>query len=471
MLIILYCKPEEKQGKKRFVRRLRDEFGVRPVKKYTSKSEVDDNDNRDENLYYSLKNPGVNIAIDTTSEFVNKIIETDLTRQMNESKSEEMIRNYKEKDFFIYARPKNNNFGGLWYYAIKKSDIEKAVASKSENYVVVCTNIDIIGEIYKETKENMKRNIHIYCLRRKKYNDVSLNKPIFQITVADIREFLCNENATSKFLNGCPSHAKISVLPFGEERELDFFRNISFFNGLLIVEEHPEMDNNPTNYEKNVDEIITKYIGLVKTTTRKVVVIHSMGPKKFVINFKTKSKRIVSSFPSITDKQMQQQFEKMIRAIYFQEVSTGSVELIFANEIQNQGDGKGSFELTEAILDTISSAQVVIGDFRNLNHNCIYETGYAKGMGKQVYILALEEEKEEMRKLLFDVITNKVEYYDFHKLMESTYCMSLLQMLRMRFGIQSPSKEKNNELIIAVCDINRTEKDVVFYPRMDKPCD
>ena len=409
MLYIIYCKPDKEQGKKEFIDVMEKEFGVIPIKKFTSKPQ---NQNRDRNLI--SVGDGQNL-IETKDEFI---------RAVNEyCKSIGLEGSFDKSTLYIYERVKG---GDKYYYGISRMSVMNAMTS-TENYALVCTNIERIIDIKTDAKQDgslfngdHRVNMYAYCLVRQGAEESNEHRDQ-PLTIGEIKALFASnaEKDMPKWLEQYSDDAEAEILPYGEARELDFFRYIEEFSNLLIIPTYKPFEAHKHEYVRTVCEIIEKYIGLKRLSsqsqqlkqTQVVFVVHPFGEKsKFKIdeNIKIENDPIDHPFELLL-------FKKLIHCLFN---DTRKYELHFADQMMNESSAtEGSFDLNKKICERIEAADIVVVDLSNVNHNCVYELGYARALGKKVLPMATSLHQEAIEKLLFDQKSYSMSFYnpeDFH---------------------------------------------------------
>ena len=411
MLNIIYSRGRSKeennspQGKKTLMRFLQSEYGVIPIKKYTSQPAP--NEEADENLIY------MNLSSVNEQEFIK-----DIKKHFSISDT-----------IFCYSRIKSRK---LCFYGINSSDIKKALEDDKQ-YALVCTNIKCLHDIRSfAERENLLKKIvndryvfqlRAYCLVRQ--DDIHSSTSEYEKKNEKINGFLKKffawmegnpEIDDSEFQKlilqfrdlDIPIDGRPYYLPHGEDLELDFFRNVSLFNNLLLI---PNCGNLKTQtglntYRDEVSQIVEKYMGLEKINSG-VFVIHPFGPMKFKID----GLKVPNLFSMDTDET--KVFKSFINAI----VGNNS-RVCYADEVQNKHEG--AEYLVPFILKEIERSSIVICDFRHLNHNCIYEAGFAFALKekfrKKVFFIVPAKQKELLERLGFDVKGNSFILYDLEKM-------------------------------------------------------
>ena len=457
MLYIIYCKPDKEQGKKEFINVLEDNFGVVPIKKFTSKS-IENENKVDRNLIYLSDGS----KISTQEEFLSAI-------NMAVTSENSDTANTAQQKIYVYERVKD---GKICFYGIKQEDIFKAMQSE-KNYVLVCTNIDTIIEIKKDAKyakvlRNKKNssNMYVYCLVRKN-NSSRDERPENHLTIRELKELYAGntDKDVPGWLEALPDDTP-AVLSYGEARELDFFRYISEFSNLLIIRDYGEsFDSEYSSYVEDVCKIVEKYIGLTRikeSSILKVFVVHPMSEIKFKINDENgnQDKPLLSDEKS----EVNRLFKKMICFCF------GNKEvynITFADELKdNRTRKEGSSELTKAILEEIDKSDIIVGDLRNANQNCIYEIGYACGKGKTVFLVWPVQQLNIIKGLIFDVSTYGGSAYDLNDLISLNNAKDLLIRLIQFFGAKIPNEEtlyENHDLMAAFAHDKNLEEFKKIY--------
>ncbi len=428
------------QGKKLLMKFLKDEYGVLPLKKYTSQATPIDEKNRDENLVY-LSTPCT-----SEGEFSRAIDAYDKSI----GKSTDPIDDFlvEGKKYYIYSRVKS---GSVCYYGIKAIEVKKALEDVEHHYALVCTNIKTLHEIRNDAdkagllskridRQHELFQLKAYCLVRQgahsdNQSSVEQENRDYAAAINNIfNSFLdwidsSPESADEKAneisrawreLNLPREGGRPYYLPQGEDLELDFFKNVSIFDNLLIVPDcgDPSSEAGRNFYRQKVSSIVEKYMGL-RRNKKKIFIIHPMSAIKFSLSSKSLNANLCA--PLLSRGNVEKQFRKFISTIFKPEYDAGYT-LRFAEDVQMELSRDGVSFLVPKILEELEQSEIIIADFRNYNHNCIYEAGFSYALKKQkddrrrVYFIAPVQQRPCMNFLSFDVGGMNFHFYNLEEI-------------------------------------------------------
>lgn len=424
------------QGKKRLMRFLDEEYGVICLKKYTSQEQPVQETERDENLIY------LNSPCTSEDDFVAAIKNYDA--RQGDTYDVQEVYPHSIKGVYVYSRIKS---GTQCFYGIKGSDVIKALDAYETHYALVCTNIKCLRDIRADAKKNRKLyrridnqdifQLRAYCLVRETKVDESRTDtetndvlqrlfPHFLKWVAGISEE--TDPAIQALVKKFQLHLEDGrpyFLPYGEDLELDFFKNVSLFNNLLIFPDCGEIDTERgwNNYKNAVSPIVEKYMGLRKAR-KKIFIIHPMSDVKFTLGSKTQQVKqlnadLIKPLIDRCNADSAKQFRKFIETVFKPECQKG-YELRFAEDVQGDINKAGGTDfLIPKVLEELKHSDIIIADFRHYNHNCIYEAGFShalKDAYRRVYFIAPEQQQSCMSFLSFDVSGLAFQFYNLDKM-------------------------------------------------------
>lgn len=420
------------QGKKSLIRFLNEEYGVICLKKYTSQAQPTQETDKDENLIY------LDCHSSSEEEFVSAIEQYDLVQNANYKLQDYSSYPHSIRGVYVYSRIKSGN---QCFYGVKSSDIIKALDDYNSHYALVCTNINCLRGIQDDAKKNRKLyrriedqdvfQLRAYCLVREtkaveSCADNETNEVLKQLFPHFLKWVAGGSEETDPEIQTLVKKFQYHLhdgrpyfLPYGEDLELDFFKNISLFKNLLIVPNLGEIDTETgwNNYKNAVSPIVEKYMGLRKCK-QKIFIIHPMSDIKFSLNA-TQLNEALNAPLLNGEADVANQFRKFVTTIFKPECDKGYT-LRFASDVQTEINKEGVGFLVQKILEELEQSEIIIVDFRNYNHNCIYEAGFSYALKlkdrRRVYFIAPEQQHACMNFLSFDVVGMTFNFYNLQEI-------------------------------------------------------